>query len=101
MLKLHDFNCKKCDREWEDLVEPDEESICKKCNQPGELLKLCLGKFGAWSIQDEDGRRQCLLKRSAEHSLKELKKDPEKFGPEGIKRARDGQIRVAGGMNKG
>ncbi len=98
MFKLHDFKCKACDCEWEDLVEPGEKSNCKKCNKPGKLQKLCLGKLGAFSIMDADGRRQSLLKRSAEHTLKELKKEPEKFGPEGIKRARDGQIRSVGGF---
>lgn len=100
MLKLHDFKCESCDREWEDLVEPDEKSICKLCNQPGELQKLCLGKMGAFSILDEDGRRQCLLKRSADHTLKELRREPEKFGPEGINRAREGQIRSVGGLKR-
>ncbi len=100
MYRIHDFKCSKCDREWEDLVQPDEQSNCKKCDKPGEQQVKCLGRFGGYSILDDDRKRQMMIKRSADHTLKELKREPEKFGPEGIKRAREGQIRVAGGMAK-
>jgi hypothetical protein len=99
MLKLYDFSCKKCAKSWEDLVDGDT-SPCPKCNKPTPRDVACVGKMGAFSIKDADGQRQEMLRRSAEHTLKELKKDPEKFGPEGVRRAREGQIRSFGGFKR-
>jgi hypothetical protein len=99
MLKLWEFYCEECDREWEDLTD-DETSICEQCNTKTERQKICSGKFGAWSVMDEDGRRQSLLRRSAEHTAKELRKEPEKFGPEGVRRSREDQVRSFGGFKK-
>lgn len=99
MLKLWDFHCAACAFDWEDLVD-DETSRCEKCNKRTKRQHLCSGQLGAWSIQDADGRRQELLRRSAAHTLSELRKQPEKFGAEGINRARAGQIRSFGGFSR-
>lgn len=97
--KLHDFKCEDCDFEWEEL-SLDDTDVCSKCNKTVNKLKICTGNMGGFSVRDEDGRRQELLRRSAEHTHKELKKNPEKFGAEGIKRAREGQVRSFGGITK-
>lgn len=99
MLKLWDFRCTSCDFDWEDLVD-DEKSVCEKCGAEVTRSVLCVGKLGHWSIQDADGRRQELLRRSAKHTLSELRKNPEKFGAEGVARAREGQIRSFGGISR-
>ena len=96
-FKLHDFKCDDCDREWEDLSD-DETSPCSECGVITSMLTICTGNMGGYSILDEDGKRQMMLKRSAEHTHKELKKNPEQFGELGVKRARAGQVKSFGGM---
>ena len=97
MLKLHDFQCSQCNYKWEDLVD-DDISTCQKCNTETTRLKVCSGQLGRFSIKNPDERREELMKRSADHTLKELRKNPEKFGPEGVRRAREGQIKSFGGI---
>ncbi len=97
--KLHDFKCEDCNREWEDLSD-DETSPCSECGVITTKLVQCTGNMGGYSILDDDRKRQMMLTRSAEHTMKELKKNPEQFGEEGIKRSREGQIRSVGGIKQ-
>jgi hypothetical protein len=99
MLKLFDFHCEDCALDWEDLVE-DEKSPCSGCGKSVDRDRVCAAKLGAFSMKDADGRRQELLRRSAAHTLSELKKAPERYGAEGIKRAREGQLKSFGGFKK-
>lgn len=99
MFKLHDFYCKICDLEWEDLTD-DGLSVCPFCDTETTRLVQCTGKLAAFSLLSQDGKRQEMLRRSAEHTAKELKKEPERFGAEGVKRARMGQVRSVGGLGK-
>ncbi len=99
MLKLYDFRCEECDHEWEDLVD-NEKSTCEQCNKEVPRLTLCSGNLGSFSLRSPEGKRQELLRRSAEHTLGLVRQNPEKFGDEGIRRAREGQIRSVGGIPK-
>lgn len=99
MYKLYDFYCDSCDLEWEDLVE-GVVSNCSKCNNEVPKLRICSGQLASFSLRDPDSQRQELLRRSADHTQRELKRNPEQFGPEGVRRARQGQIRSFGGIKK-
>lgn len=97
--KLHDFKCDDCGIEWEEL-SLDDTDVCAQCHKTVTKQIICTGNMGGFSIRDADGQRQELLRRSAEHTHKELKKNPEKFGDLGKQRARMGQVRSFGGIPK-
>lgn len=53
-MRLFDFVCKDCDKEFEELVSSDEETIrCPKCQSTdvGKVLSAVLSK-GDWTVDD-------------------------------------------------
>lgn len=82
---LHDFECCKCTVVWEDLVDShaDHTSECPKC---GELCPkiFSAANIAGFSLMDADSKRQALMKRSYNHTAKEVSKNPEKWGEAGI-----------------
>jgi len=100
MLKLFNFTCPKCDEEWEDLIADQGASPCPLCMVEYPRDVICAPKLALFQTLPKEEKARQLRKRSSDHTQRELKKEPEKFGNEGIKRARSGQIRVAGGLGK-
>ena len=98
MFKLWEFNCENCSNVWEDLVE-EKESSCPECKQLSTTTSLSIN-LGAFSMLSPAAKAESLKRRSAEHTHRELKKEPERFGQAGIDRAREGQIRSVGGIKK-
>lgn len=98
MYKVNDFECYSCSIVWEDLVKEGETSKCPKCESVGDKIKINTIKLGAFSMRSPEERKKELKRRSEEHTLKELRKEPERFGVEGIQRARKGQIKSFGGI---
>ncbi len=99
--KLFDFECGDCDSIWEALVEPDDlTDSCPRCGQDCPTV-LSIPKLATFSMMSQDEKTAHLKKRSADHTQKEIiEKTPEKWGDEGIKRARQGKIISAGGLEK-
>lgn len=93
LYSYRDYECTKCGAQWEDFV--DQTDLSSECPHCGEKNKpvLSAANIGAFSARSAEHRSEVLSKRSAEHSIKELRKEPEKWGEEGIRRARAGQIR--------
>ncbi len=95
--KLHDFECKNCGREWEDLIDVGTATIeCQGCK---EQVPPCLSvpKLGMFSMMDQTQTTESLKKRSREHTQKQIiDKSPEKWGAEG-RRRRTKKIQVGYG----
>lgn len=92
-FKLYDFECPSCSNSFEELVDSGSSTCpCPVCGTEA-IRTLSIPKLGLFSMADQSRRSEILRKRSEEHTLKELRKEPEKFGDEGIRRARRNQIR--------
>lgn len=93
-FKLFDFTCEECGYEFEDLVEAGVEvTPCPNCGVGYGSRTMSVPNLGKFTMASAEGRSAMLKKRSEEHTHKELKKEPEKFGELGKQRARKGQIR--------
>lgn len=78
-----EFECK-CGWFGDDLLKSDEPQVldCPECGT--ELTPvLSAPAIGGYSIQDAAGRADILKRRSAEHTAKEMAKEPEKYGDAG------------------
>lgn len=73
---LRDFSCA-CSCEWEELVwsGSGEPELCPSCGAPNQPV-ISAPKPATYSMMSKDDQAKCLRKRSREHTLKELKKDP-------------------------
>ena len=101
-LKLHDFECAKCEEQWEELVDNDNPvDTCPACGtecQPEHFLTPTALK--SYSMMDAQGKDDCLKKRSVKHTQEEIiDKEPEKWGNLSINLHRSGRIQSAGGMD--
>jgi len=98
--KLFDFECLECGI-FEELVDDkDSWAECPECGVLVGQKVLAAPNLATYSIASPEQKSEILKKRSAEHSKREIRKDAEKFGAEGKKRAREGQIMSAGGLGK-
>lgn len=74
-----DFQCQnlECGHTWEDLVDRSEENDqrCPKCSAPAKYV-IGATHVATYSLMSKDDQAKHLRKRSREHTLKELKKDP-------------------------
>ncbi len=85
----HEFECEDCSHEFEELYKRSErdEVECPECESRNLKQLISTPNVASFSLLDQDGRRQSLLKRSAEHTQKLIDKEPEKFkGGAGIAR---------------
>ena len=91
---MRDFECE-CGCVFEDIVDKREaqESECPECGRVCAYIPISPTPIATFSLQDSDDRRRTMLKRSADHTLKEIKREPEKHGDVGVKIAREGSIR--------
>lgn len=84
---VRDYLCP-CGKSYEDLVKSDSQKAnCPECHKKNTpiISAPALGKF---SMADADGKANILRTRSSEHTKREVRKEPERFGFEGKKRAR-------------
>lgn len=86
-FKLYDFYCHDCEREFEELVETRDDIKCPKCGSPCSIT-TSVPKLGSYSMMDSSQRTAHLKERSRKHSMKEIKKNAEKFGELGKQMAR-------------
>ncbi|NJL55422.1 hypothetical protein HC928_09715 [bacterium] len=73
---LKDFECSDCGAEFEELVGEDTDVVCPSCGSASVRQCLSAPKPAAYSMMSKDAQAKCLRKRSREHTLKQLKKDP-------------------------
>lgn len=75
---LRDFRCEGCNKQFEDYVSSsDRFSACPDCGQPCEMV-LSAPRLGVYN--DPQIKAEALKKRSHDHTISELKKEPEKHG---------------------
>lgn len=77
-MKVFDFMCEPCNVIFDELVENDERFLpCPECTQPAERIISAplIGK-----MNDPATRAATLRKRSHDHTMKNLSKEPEKYG---------------------
>ncbi len=82
-FKLRDFSCE-CGHEWEDLLETGEtESVCEECGMYNKPVLSC-PNLNTMNLLPRSEYVAKMKKRSADHSHKELKRAPERFGKAGM-----------------
>jgi putative FmdB family regulatory protein len=83
-MQLRDFRCV-CGLDFEDLVESSDvlSATCPSCGQAAERI-ISAPHIGV--TNDPAKRAEILRKRSHEHTIKELKKEPERHGFEAADR---------------
>jgi hypothetical protein len=78
-----DFLClnAECQHEFEDLVKPEEENnqICPICGHAARWT-ISTPHIASYSLMDKDAQAKHLRKRSRDHTMKWLKKDPSHLG---------------------
>lgn len=84
----HDFQCTECELEFEEFYmrSQRDDVECPECGCKELKQLISAPNIAAFSLKDAEGRRQSLMKRSREHTQKELDKEPERFGQHGIER---------------
>lgn len=90
---IHDYECE-CGWADERMVSRANREI--QCPDCFKKLSPCLSvpNLGAYSMASTERKADILRQRSFKDTHKQLKKEPEKFGDEGIRRAREGHIQV-------
>ena len=78
---LREFQCDACELAFEDLMpsSADRVTACKNCGARCEAV-MSAPRVGAFSGLSPEARAEVLRKRSHQHTMKELKKEPEKYG---------------------
>lgn len=76
---LRDFHCDACNVRFEDYVSSGDDrfAACPKCGVPCELV-LSAPRVGVYN--DPAAKNAALKKRSHDHSMREMKREPEKYG---------------------
>ena len=73
---LRDYECTECPNIYEQLVDRENQnSVCPACyaiNAP-VLSPVASANY---SMMSKDEQAKCLRKRSREHTIKQIKKDP-------------------------
>lgn len=75
---LRDFYCATCDVTFEEYVSKDDRTAkCQKCGNDAESV-LSAPRIGVY--HDPKARSAALRKRSHDHTIREMKKEPERYG---------------------
>lgn len=75
---LRDFECQSCGEVFEALTwtNMEEDEPCPVCTAASAKPLISAPKPASYSLMSKDDQAKCLRKRSRQHTLKELKKDP-------------------------
>ena len=78
-MQLRDFSCPTCDVIFEALVASSSVTVtpCPTCSADSERV-MSAPRIGIFN--DVSKKSEALKKRSQEHTIRELKKEPEKHG---------------------
>jgi len=89
---VKNFVCNDCDCVFEDLYKVGEESEveCPECEMQNCAIDgISSPRIGTYEMADKDGKAAILMKRSADHTKKQLLKDADRFGGHGMQRRHD------------
>ena len=76
---VRDFHCDPCNHRFEDYLSSGEDrhATCPKCGMPTEAV-LSAPRVGVYN--DPAVRATALRKRSHNHTMSEMKREPERYG---------------------
>ena len=89
---VKNFVCNDCDAVFEDLYKVGEESEveCAECGmQNCSIDGISSPMLSTYEMADKDGKAAILMRRSADHTKKQLLKDADRFGGHGMQRRDD------------
>lgn len=84
-----DFECQECGLEFEETYKSsDRDQLeCPNCAcKELKVIILTAPAIGAFSAKNAEAQRESLMKRSAEDTQKQVDKEPERWGQQGIAR---------------
>lgn len=102
-FKTHDFLCSECAHEFTEMYWLSERDQVK-CPECGNLeLKVLIAptRISTFSMASPEEKASIMRKRSEDHSLKELRKEPEKHGALGVERYMESNSPKSGYGGKG
>jgi len=84
----HEFRCKECGEEFEVFYKREERDavVCRVCGAADLQFLLSAPNIATFSIMSPEQKRDHLKQRSAKHTQRELDKEPERWGVDGIVR---------------
>lgn len=85
---INDFSCLDCNNVFEEIYSNIEEVKCGLCNSYNLEKKLSVPNIGAFSAASIERKQEILKTRSAKDTQKQVMKEPERWGKEGIDRAK-------------
>lgn len=84
----HRFECVDCGHLFDEFYKRAERSdvICPSCGGQELTLVIVAPRIQSFSLLSPEQKTESMKRRSAEHTQKQLDKEPERFGAEGISR---------------
>lgn len=89
---VKNFVCNDCGCEFEDLYKTGEEDEveCPECEKQNcSIDGISSPTLSTYEMADKDGKAAILMKRSADHTKKQIMKDADRFGGHGMQRRHD------------
>ncbi len=86
--KKDDFECSSCGNIFEELYKKDEidDVYCLSCGCPEVTKLLSCPNMQMMSAMTPEQQRETMMRRSAEHTQKQIDKEPERWGDAGMAR---------------
>jgi putative FmdB family regulatory protein len=79
--KLFDYSCNNCGLLFEELVKDKNETVdCPECKSSDTSVALSTPKLATMNLLSPQEHKAKMLKRSEEHTKKEVMREPEKYG---------------------
>lgn len=85
-LILRDFQCPLCNHSFEDLVNSSNETHCPNCGNMDVELQMSAPNLNTMNMLPPSEFKKKMLKRSEEHTKREVAKELGKNGVIGIKK---------------
>ncbi len=86
--KTHEFQCSRCGHEFEEFYHTDSRPLleCPACFCM-DLVVLCsASNLATFSMMSGEQQIAHMKKRSSDHTQKQIDKEPERWGDEGMAR---------------
>lgn len=84
----HDFDCLDCEHVFEEMYRRHQrfDVACPECGSKRLTQLISAPNLAMFSIKSPEEKRESLKQRSAKHTQKQLDKEPERWGAQGIAR---------------
>jgi putative FmdB family regulatory protein len=85
-LILRDFECSTCGHKFEDLVDSSNTTYCPNCASTNVQVLLSAPNLNTLNLLSQPELKKKMIKRSADHTKREVLKEPEKYKVKGVKK---------------